>query len=314
MPQQFVNLDANETVFFARELESKKARAYDVVKAPLKAFDLFPVDTSAGAGAETIVYEQYDMTGLAKVIANYADDLPRADVKGKEFTARIKSIGNSYGYSLQEIRASQMANKSLPERKANAAVRSQREAWNRIAFYGDSVNNLQGFLTNTNIPDSSAPNGAGGTPQWSTKTSDEILEDMNALANSVIALTNGAETPDTMVLPIAQYTLIASTPRSSTSDTTILAYFLQNNPFIKSVEWANELDSAQLAANGVTRFTGDVAFVYRRSPDVVTLEMPVLFEQLPVQERGLEYIVPCHSRIGGVLVYYPLACAFLDSI
>ena len=314
MPQQFVNLDANETVFFARELESKKARAYDVVKAPLKAFDLFPVDTSAGAGAETIVYEQYDMTGLAKVIANYADDLPRADVKGKEFTARIKSIGNSYGYSLQEIRASQMANKSLPERKANAAVRSQREAWNRIAFYGDAVNNLQGFLTNINIPDSSAPNGAGGTPQWSTKTPDEILADINTLANSVISLTNGAETPDTMVLPIDQYTLIASTPRSSTSDTTILEYFLQNNPFIKSVEWANELDAAQLAANGVTRFTGDVAFVYRRSPDVVTLEMPVLFEQLPVQERGLEYIIPCHSRIGGVLVYYPLACAFLDSI
>lgn len=314
MPQQFVNLDANETVFFARELESKKSKAYDVVKAPLKAFDLFPVDTSAGPGAETIVYEQYDMTGLAKVIANYADDLPRADVKGKEFTARIKSVGNSYGYSLQEIRASQMANKSLPERKSNAAVRSQREIWNRIAFYGDAINNLQGFLTNTNIPDSSAPNGAGGTPQWSTKTPDEILEDMNTLANSVITLTNGAETADTMVLPIAQYTLIASTPRSSTSDTTILEYFLKNNPFIKSVEWANELDSVQLAANGVTRFTGDVAFVYRRSPDVVTLEMPVLFEQLPVQERGLEYIIPCHSRIGGVLVYYPLACAFLDSI
>ena len=310
-----VNLDAGENIFFARELEFRKAQTYDVVKAPLKAFELIPVSTDAGAGAESIVYEQYDEVGIAKVIANYADDLPRADVKGKEFTARVKSVGNSYGYNLQEVRAAQFAGKPLEQRKANAAARSQREKWNRIAFYGDSTNNLQGLLTNVNIPESSAPDGAGdATTAWSTKTPDEILADLNALANGIVTLTNGAEQPDTVVLPVAEYTLISSTPRSSTSDTTILEYFLQNNPFINSVEWAAELGAAELEANGVTRFTGSVAMAYRRSPDVLTLEMPVMFEQLPVQERGLEFVVPCHSRIAGVLIYYPLAIAFMDSI
>ncbi|QDP67004.1 MAG: putative major capsid protein [Prokaryotic dsDNA virus sp.] len=313
MPE-FVNLDAGETLFFQRELEHRKSQTYDVVKAPLKAFELFPVDSTAGAGAESIAYEQYDITGMAKIIANYADDLPRADVKGKEFVGKIRSVGNSYGYSLQEVRAARMAGKSLEQRKANAAARTQRELWNSVAFYGDETHGLPGFLTNPNIPASSAPNGAGGTPEWSTKTPDEILIDMNALANGIISRTNGAETPNTMVLPIDQYTLISTTPRSSTSDTTILEYFLQNSPFITSVEWANELTAEQLAANGVTDFSGDVAFVYRRDPDVLTLEMPQMFEQLPAQERGLEYVVPCHSRIAGVLVYYPLACAFLDDI
>ena len=102
---QFVNLDAGETLFFERELENRKAQTYDVIRAPLKAFELIPVSSTAGAGAESIVYEQYDATGVAKMIANYADDLPRADVKGKEFVAKVKSVGNSYGYSLQEIRA-----------------------------------------------------------------------------------------------------------------------------------------------------------------------------------------------------------------
>jgi len=39
-----------------------------------------------------------------------------------------------------------------------------------------------------------------------------------------------------------------------------------------------------------------------------------MFEQLPVQERGLEYVVPCHSRIGGVIIYYPLSQVFKRGI
>lgn len=306
---QYVNLDSAETLFFERELESRKAQTYDVVRAPLRAFELMPVDSTAGAGAESIVYEQYDMTGIAKIIANYADDLPRADVKGKEFVARIKSIGNSYGYSLQEVRAAQFAGKSLEQRKANSAARAQREKWNRIAWYGDEENGLPGLLTNTNIPEVSAGDAAGDD-----KTPAEILADLNALANSIVELTNGAEQPDTLVLPIAEYTYIASTRADSGTDTTILQYFLNNNPFITSVEWANELTEAQMAANGVTRFTGSVAWAYRRDPDALTIEMPQMFEQLPVQERGLEYVVPCHSRIAGVLVYYPLSMAFMDDL
>lgn len=313
--RSFINLDAGETVFFTRELESIKSKTYDVLKAPLRAFQLIPVDSTVGNGAESIVYQQYDMVGMAKVIANYADDLPRADVTGKEFTAKIKSIGNSYGYSLQDIRAAQYAGKPLTQRKANAAVRAQQEQWNRIAFYGDEEHNLPGWLTNPNIPSVSAPaDGTGSATTFASKTPVQILRDLNNLANSVVTLTKGAERPNTLVLPIAQYTLIATTVFGTASDTTILEMFLKNSPYITAVEWADELDSASLAAGGVTDFTGDIAIVYDRNPDKLTFEMPQPFEQLPVQERGLEYIVPCHSRVGGVLVYYPLSMSILEGI
>jgi len=304
---QFTNLDSAETVFFERELEFKKAQTYDVVRAPLKAFELIPVSTEAGPGAEVISYEQYDMTGIAKIVANYADDLPRADVKGKEFFAQVRSVGNSYGYSLQEIRAAQLAGKSLEQRKSNAAARSQREKWNNIAFNGDAEYNLQGWLSNTNVPASPVSAGASTDTEWSTKTPAEILKDLNDAVNGVVDLTNGAEQPNTVVLPIAQYTLISTTRADSGTDTTILDYFIQNSPFIDSVEWANELKGA---------FTGgaDGFIVYDRNPDKMTLEMPQMFEQLPVQERGLEYVVPCHSRIGGVIIYYPLSQVFKSGI
>ena len=307
MSQHFLNLDSAETIFFARELESRKSQTYDVIRAPLKAFELIPVSTTAGPGAESIVYEQYDATGIAKIIANYADDLPRADVKGKEFTARVKSVGNSYGYSLQEVRAAQMAGKPLEQRKANAAARAQREKWNSIAFKGDTENGLPGWLTNPNVPNAPVVAGAATTLTWATKTPAEILKDLNDAVNGVVDLTNGVEQPNTVVMPIVQYTRIATTPAGTGTDTTILEFFLQNSPFITAVEWANELKGA---------FTGatDGFIVYRRDPDAMTLEMPQMFEQLPVQERGLEYVVPCHSRIGGVLIYYPLGQRFAYGI
>ena len=304
---QFTNLDSAETIFFERELEFKKAQTYDVVRAPLKAFELIPVSTEAGPGAEVISYEQYDMTGIAKIVANYADDLPRADVKGKEFFAQVRSVGNSFGYSLQEIRAAQLAGKSLEQRKSNAAARSQREKWNDIAFNGDAEYNLQGWLSNTNVPTSPVDAGASTDTEWDTKTPSEILKDLNDAVNGVVDLTNGAEQPNTVVLPIAQYTQISTTRADSGTDTTILEYFLQNSPFIDSVEWANELKGA--FTDGADGF-----IVYDRNPDKMTLEMPQTFEILPVQERGLEYVVPCHSRIGGVIIYYPLSQVFKSGI
>lgn len=319
--QQFTNLDDAQTIFFARELESVKSKTYDTIRAPLKAFELIPVDNSAGSGAETIVYYQYDSTGIARIIANYADDLPRADVKGKEFIARIRSIGNSYGYSLQEIRAAQFAGKSLDQRKSDAAVTAQRELWNKIAFYGDETHGLQGWLTNPNIPSNSvAADGAGGggsSTLWVNKTPAQILRDLNTLVNGIVGLTNGAEKPDTVVMPIAQYTLLATTQFSAGTDTTILDYFLKNSPFVKTVEWANELKNANrdaIMGAGNDPFVGDIMIAYQKSSDKLTFEMPQPFEQLPAQERGLEFVVPCHSRVGGTLVYYPLSMSIGEGI
>jgi hypothetical protein len=305
--QKFVKLDAGETVFFARELEFIKSKSYDVKYAELKARSLLPISYEAGPGAESITYSQYDHLGLAKLISNYANDLPRADVKGKQFTAPVRSLGASYGYNLQEIRAAKMVGKPLEQRRANAAKRAVLQLENTIAMFGDADHGLGGFLSNPNITVVSVPTGASGSPLWINKTPDEILKDLNTVANTPFNVTKGVEMADTMLLPLNQYTQIASTARSANSDTTILEYFLKNNPFIKSVDWLNELKGVGVAGS-------DSMLAYRRDPDALTLEIPQDFEQLPVQEEGLEFTIPCHSRLGGVLIYYPLSIARGDGI
>lgn len=305
--QKYVNLDSGETIFFARELELIKSKSYDVKYADLKARSLLPVSGEAGPGAESITYRQYDHLGVAKLISSYANDLPRSDVKGREFTSPVRSLGASYGYNLQEVRAAKMVGKPLEQRRANAAKRAVMQLENTIAFKGDSASGLGGFISNPNYSVVSVGAGAGGGTTFKTKTPDEILKDLNQVANTPFSVTLGVEMPDTLLLPLDQYTLISSTARSANSDTTILEYFLKNNPFIKSVDWLNELKGAGLGGS-------DAMMAYRKDPDALTLEIPQDFEQLPVQEKGLEFEIPCHSRIGGVLIYYPLSIARGDGI
>lgn len=296
-----VNLDAGETIFFARELESIKAQTFDIKFPNMKALTLLPVSTDAGEGAEAITYQQFEETGIARIISSYADDLPRADVRGKEFISKVKSLGASYGYSLQEIRAAMFVGRPLTTRQASAARRAHDQAINRLAWFGDDDYGLIGIFNNANIPRETVPNdGTGSSTLWVDKTPDQILRDMNQITNTIMQVTNGVETPNTLLLPIQQYTLVASTPRSTNSDTTILDYYLRNNPFVDFVDWVPELSGAGTDGS-------DVMMAYDRNPMNLSLELPMPFTQYPVQERNLEFVVNTESRFGGVITHYPLS-------
>lgn len=314
---QSQNLDANESAFFARELEHIKARTFDIKYPELKATSLIPVSTEAGPGAETITYQQFDQVGIMKLIANYADDLPRADVFANEFTSQVKSLGGSYGYNIQEVRAAAMAGKPLNSRKASSVRKANELKVNSIAWFGDDDAGLLGMLNQPNVPAATVQVGAtSGNSTWdgaSPKTPEEILEDMNDAVTAVEETTLGVEIPDTILIPISQNRVISTTRLSDASDTTIKEFFMRNNPEITMIEWVNELkDVSPLPSGGGG--PADVMIVYKRDPGILTLEIPQPFEQFPAQERNLEFVVPAHSRIGGVIVYYPLAINIVEGI
>lgn len=310
---QMPHFDANESAFLNRQLDYIKGQTYDIKYAQLKARMLFPVSNEADPGAEKIFYRQYDQSGIAKFIANYGDDLPDADVSGKEYFAQVKTLGASYKYNIIELRNAIYGNVPLEQRRANAAKRAIAQAENKAAFFGDAAAGIVGLFSQPNVTSVTIPaTGTGATTQWVNKTPDQILFDMNLVANTVVSTSLGVEIPDTMLLPLSQFNFVASTARSANSDTTILNYFLQNNPYIKQVEWVNELKGAGASGSGAGPY--DRMYAYRRSPEVLTMEIPSDFEQLELEIRNLVYKVPCIERFAGLLVYYPLALAFGDGI
>jgi len=298
--------DANESVFFARQLESIKAQSYDVKRAKLNALEIFPVSTSTPEGATTITYRQFDSVGAAKIIANYANDLPRADVNGKEFTSPIRGIGIAYGFSVQEIRSAQFAGMPLSEKKMRAAQRAHEEMINRLAWSGDVDNGLPGFMTNANIPAFVVPaDGTGSSKLWAAKSADKIVRDINGVINQVTTQSKGIHRANMVLMPLEQYTLIASTQNSTASDTTILQFVTLNNPGV-TFKPVIELDAF---GGGLDRIAAG-----EFSIDNMQLEIPMAFRQYSPQVNGLEYVIPCESRFGGCIIEYPLAFAIGDSI
>lgn len=291
------------SIFFARQLDYIKAKSYDKVYPEFTALNNFPITHDVPEGAETMTYYSYDKTGFASIISNYASDLPRADVKGNPTTVSVKSIGASYGYSVQEMRASRMTGKSLDVRKANAARYACDRTVNMIAFAGDKKHKLQGMLsTDNNIPMYTLSTVDGKT-SWKDKTASQILDDINGMFAYQARLTQDVERADTLALPPDVY-IDLSTRQIPNTGFTVMKFLMENAPYLKKIISAPEL----MDKNGEMNPYGEnVALLYTNNAEKFSLEIPMAFYQYPLQNRNLEIVVPCEERVAGIVLYYPMS-------
>ena len=292
-------------LFLERQLEFIRPQVFEVTYADIKYPTLLPVTSEAGPGAQTFTFRIMDSTGEFKLIADAADDLPRADISQVEKSINIRSFGGSFGYTVQELRAAQMANIALEQRRASAVRRAYEEKVEAVAMFGESSVNLAGFFNNATVD-------VIATDRWFTGstasgTAQDMLELLNYGVSAIINASNMKEQPDTILLAYEDYNKISTTRNSDSSDVTVLEYFLRTNPYIRNVEPVNQLD----ADNSVLNTNRMV--VYKRDPEKVQLHIPQPLELFPPQQRGLEFIVPAHARVGGVALYYPKSVIYVQA-
>ena len=288
-------------LFLERQLEFIRPQVFEVQYADIKYPTVLPVTSEAGPGAQTFTYRIMDATGEFRLIADAADDLPRADISQTEKSINIRSFGGSFGYTVQELRAAQMANIALEQRRAAAVRRAYEEKVESLAFFGESSVGLSGFFNNSTVDVVAAD-------KWfSNATSQEMLELLNYGVTAIINASKMKEQPDTILMAWEDYNKVSTTRNSDSSDVTVLEYFLRTNPYIRNVEPINELD----ADNSVLNTNRMV--VYKRDPEKVQLHIPQPLELFPPQQRGLEFIVPAHARVGGVALYYPKSVIYVQA-
>ena len=287
-PQMNFDDASDASVFFARELDYVKSQSYDVEYPEFTALKLFPVSSEINPGAETVTYYSYDKTGMAKIISNYATDLPRADVKGKPTTA-IKA--ESARYQIDYLN-------------------------NKIAWNGDAETGLRGVLSKDNdVPLYVPAAGAKGSTKWADKTEDEILADITGMLKQVARTTKKVEKPDTLALPSEAYIEIQNRRIESTA-TTVLKYVQDNIKDIARIVSCPELDPDSVDTNPYAAESDGkgVALLFKNDPRKFTIENPLSFMQYPVQPEGLEMVVPCEARTAGAIIYYPMSMLIATGI
>tara|TARA_B100000925_G_scaffold239057_1_gene188118 strand:- start:2911 stop:3813 length:903 start_codon:yes stop_codon:yes gene_type:complete len=288
-------------LFLARELEQVLARTFEVQYADIKYSSVLPISTEIGQGADSFTYRIFDAQGSMKLIQDKASDLPRADVLRKEVTHQVRSLGASFAYSIQETRAAALVpGMNLEQRRANAVRRAYEEKVQDVAYFGEAAVGMDGFFNNANV-DKTVPD------KWfDTATTDEMLELLNEGPTSIVQGSNMKESPNTLLVPYDVFRIISTTPRSDSSDTTVLEFFLRTNPFIRSVEPINELEA------GKSELTKDRIICYDRSPEKLQLHIPRTLEFLPPVRNNLEFTVAAHARVGGVSLYYPKSVLYVE--
>lgn len=299
--------DEADTIFFLRELEHKMAQSRDVLYAQLKWRQFIPVNREGGPAAEVITYEELDRVGEAKFIKDKASDLPRVDVKGKEYSHFVKSIGDSFGFSFQEVRAARLAGKPLEARKLDAARLAVEELMDSATCFGDADCGFEGFFNHSSVTvTDAAASGTASSRAFADKTPDLIIADFQAIIAAMQTATNGEEgNRIRIILPDAQYTDLA-TRRLTDTGQTLISFLEGSFPQIESImPWYRAVGQGA---------TGDRMVAYTPDPMKLDVRVPQEFETFPPQARGLEQEVPCHARYGGFVLYYPQSMLYIDQI
>lgn len=298
-------MDDKFTAILARELEYVRARTYDIVYPEKKARRLIPVDNEVPPGAETISYDQWDAFGMAVIISNFADDLPMVDVMKERFSSVVQTIGDAYQWTVEDLeRAAMTPGARLTQRRAGAARLFVENKIEDIAAYGLPIGGLKGLLNHPNVTLVAPITGDWGNP---ATTAEQMADDANKLVQTVVDQTEETFLPNTLLLDSVSKGRMANKKMTQT-DTTALKWFLDNNEYIDKIETWYKCKNADAAG------TGPRAACYKRDPIVLQLVIPLEFKQQPAQARNLSFVVPCRARVGGVVVYYPLAIAYMDGL
>lgn len=290
-------------ILTARDLDYVKKQVYERKFPEMMALMLIPRDTESPEYAETVTYKYYDAVGMAKVISNYADDLPRVDVMGKEHTIKVRQIGDAYGYNFKELAASAANGINLPTRKAEQARRAIEIKLNQIALMGDEEHGLFGLVNHPNIGVTTLPS----QKNWLTDnpTAAELIKDVGAMHDAVLVQSKNAHRPNAFWLSVRHAAVLKNTLVPDSGGKTVWERLRERYPNLRFVEMA-ELDAVGFGGRS-KMFMGEF--------DVMNMhhETPQAFRQHPAEVRGLEVVVPCTASTAGVTVHYPLAFTYAEA-
>lgn len=294
--------------FYISQLAVLDPKIYDVKYRNIIFPEVVPVDTSMPEWIDTVNYISYDAVTMGKFIVANGKDLPQSDIDANISSVPVGYAGNSYGYTLEELRKSQQMRLPLDVTKARVAYRGAQEHMQRVAWFGDASRGMTGMFNNPNIPlDNSTVN-------WATATGQEMVNDMNSLLIKVWSQSANVHVPDTLLLPSDKYAIASSKRMDTGTDTTVMEFFKRNNLFRDITGQEIEVRPILELQTANTAGTGPRMMAYEKTPDNLVMYNPIPWRPLAPQPNGLRIEVSAEYKISGVEFRYPGSAAYRDML
>lgn len=177
---------------------------------------------------------------------------------------------------------------------------------------------MPGLVNNSAVTASSVALGAGGSTNWSKKTPAEILYDVNtAMVNTWVAsqydVTGMA---NHILIPAAQYALIASQLVSSAGSVSILTYLLENN--IGKTQGVDLKIFPSRWCLGAGAASTDRMVAYVNNDDRVVIDITVPIQRVMttpnISDGGGAYLTLYAGQIGVVKFLFTQPVTYQDGI
>lgn len=309
---QGTRFDATDSAFLARELESIDERYFTELLPGLDGLRFIPLIQNVSPDSNAYTYSMWKFKGRVKAGSRNADDAPRATAVREEASRVMKELEGSYAWTISEIRRAQRLGIPLDQATVDAARRVMGQKIETMLATGDSTLGIEGLLNLTGVDSETISTKTSGNTWEANAATDpaKIIGDVNLVTAEVFKDLKGTQAQFDKWLVLvspAAYAAIATTPRSTTSDTTILQFLLKNNPWLESIEPWSQCTGA--GSGGTDRL---VAFPRNESWGGALV--PEEFEALDPQPRNLEIVVPTRGVCGGVITRYAVAARYMDGI
>ncbi len=305
-PRQFEMKYDDATLMFAeRALTAIRAKVYEKQYPAQKMAngEILPIEIMTDCDwADEFEIEEYDVYGIASVIADYSKGGTRVGVSARRVRYPIKTVGAHVGYSLEEINKAQYANKPLKEQR----LRALREAWNnymeRGGWFGDTDFGLQGIFT-LDLPTIVSPQTFAATT-----SADDLLALLNSYVSAYSVNTLGIEIPRKMVLGQSQYDKVFSTYRAGTNETV-------GEAFLRAQRAQGKIDKIVVEPKLRAAVNNqDALVILPDDEDKISLAVAVPWMMLPEQVVNLETIIHSLGRTSLVVCKAPLASLIVTNV
>lgn len=295
--------------FYISQLAAVEPRIYETKYPNINFQELIPVNSSIPEWADSVPYISYDAVTLGKFIGANADDLPNVAMKAKKDNVPVGYAGNSFEYSLDELRKSQQLRMPIDITLATAARRGAEEHMQRVAYFGDADRNMYGLFNHPNVTVD-----ATSTLDWkgSGVTGKKILDEINGWIGDVWNQSKGVHVPNTMVMAANRWTFLATTMATEYAPDKTLLEILQAQNLYTRMTGQPMTIVPRFQLDGAGTSGKDRVLIYEKNADNLVMYIPMFWRPTAPQPRNLKIKVPAEYKVSGTEFRYPMSAEYFD--
>lgn len=304
--------------FLMKELE----KVDDVILEPLTGTDWprdMPVITGGGL-LESIA--SIDVTYASSggdddnLFFEAANDIPVIQADMSKSIARTFNFAEYMAFSVLEKEKMVQVGRD-PETFLNKGIRLHCDkVIDRNVYRGFSKVSSTGLVNNPSVTRSSAAahTPGGNDTQWSGKTADEILADINAAISAVWAANDcsGDALPNHILIPVEQFGQLVTRKVSDDSERSILTYVLENNLAVQ--QGGDLVISPCKWCRGAGTGGTDRMVVYANRVDRICFNLTQPLRRMETEYADMRIKIPYFAQFSEVRFLYPSTVRYMDAI